>query len=72
MTLDIDREIAVLDKKISEHRMAAECLTSFRCELLAEKENIEYEDVIEYATELGIHPKRLMMMLTAEANSLTS
>jgi len=66
MAIDIDREIEALDMKISEHCMEIENLRALRCELIAGKENIEIEDVIEYSAELGISPKRIMALLKAE------
>jgi len=69
--LNLEKSIEDIDSRIIEHNMAAENLKLRRCELLAQKQNADIGDVIEYALEVGIEPKRMIELITAEAKRST-
>jgi len=66
--LCLDNSIEYIDCKIIEYNLAAENLKLRRCELLAQKQNADIDDVIEYALEIGIEPKRIIELISAEAS----
>jgi len=70
--LNLEKSIEEIDCRIIEYNMAAENLKLRRCELLAQKQNADVADVIEYALEVGIEPRRMIELIAAEArkNSL--
>jgi len=66
--LNLDSSIEYIDCKILEYNLAAENLKLRRCELLAQKQNADIDDVIEYALEIGIEPKRIIELIEAETS----
>jgi len=64
--LSLDNSIEYIDCKIIEYNLAAENLKLRRCELLAQKQNADIDDVIEYALEIGIEPKKIIELIAAE------
>ena len=66
--LCLESSIEHIDSKIIEYNLAAENLRLRRCELLAQKQNADIDDVIEYALEIGIEPKRIIELIEAEVS----
>ena len=70
--LSLDSSIEYIDCKIMEYNLAAENLKLRRCELLAQKQNADIDDVIEYALEIGIEPKRIIELIEAEVGKMSA
>ena len=66
-SFNLDKSIEEIDCRIIEYNMAAENLKLRRCELLAQKVDADIADVIEYALEVGIQPKRMVELISDEA-----
>jgi len=66
--LSLESSIEYIDCKIIEYNLAADNLKLRRCELIAQKQNAEIDDVIEYALEIGIEPKRIIELIEAEVS----
>jgi len=59
----IDDEIEDIDDAIYEYNQQIRTLSERRCELIAQKENAEMQDVLDYLIEKAITPHEALQIL---------
>ena len=65
----LDDEIEEIDDAIYEYHQKIRNLSERRCELLAQKENADMQDVLDYLTEKGITPREALQILAVKDSS---
>lgn len=61
----LDEELEEIDNTIIEYNIKVRNLIERRCELLAQRENAQMQDVLDYIIEKGITPREALYRLGA-------
>jgi len=62
---DMEMELEYIDKAILEHKLRAQRLIERRYELLAQKEDVQLQDLVDYVVERGLSAKEVLTILSS-------
>jgi len=66
--IDFDREVEAVDSAIVAHKREIEELISKRYELIAQKSDLDMQEVVECLFECDLDPKEVMEFIVAAKN----